>query len=183
MGSPRSSASISSTSSRSTPTNGSQRQSHSTLTTSMPRSQELDARYLAGEAAPYSEAWSVVKESFDAYNRRERPPTMHDFANVDNRRGTAFQSGDMIAFMGATWADTPDVKLRIESVHRLRAGGAVVTWTATRKLGRGVRSRVASHHSCHGARRDDHSFGVIRRNGPRRRAREVRRTQPTGPAA
>ena len=91
--------------------------------------EELDARYLAGEAAPYSEAWSVVKESFDAYNRRERPPTMHDFTNADNRRGTAFQSGDMIAFMGATWADTPDVKLRIESVHRLRAGGAVVTWT------------------------------------------------------
>ncbi len=95
----------------------------------MPRIEELDARYLAGEAAPYSEAWSVVKESFDAYNRRERPPTMHDFTNADNRRGTAFQSGDMIAFMGATWADTPDVKLRIESVHRLRAGGAVVTWT------------------------------------------------------
>ena len=94
----------------------------------MPRTQELDGRYLAGEAAPYSEAWSVVKESFDAYNRRERPPTMH---GLRERRQPACVRpvGRHDRIHGRHLGGTPDVKLRIESVNRLRAGGAVVTWT------------------------------------------------------
>ena len=34
---------------------------------------ELDARYLAGEAAAHAHTWSVVKQAYAAFNRRELP--------------------------------------------------------------------------------------------------------------
>src|SRR6185369_15151123 len=33
--------------------------------------EELDARYLAGEAAPYAETWSVITEAFASLKRRQ----------------------------------------------------------------------------------------------------------------
>ncbi len=36
---------------------------------------ELDARYLAGEAAAHAHTWSVVAEAYAALNRHELPPT------------------------------------------------------------------------------------------------------------
>ena len=38
--------------------------------------EELDARYLAGEAAPYSDTWSVITRGYAALNRREIPATI-----------------------------------------------------------------------------------------------------------
>ena len=35
--------------------------------------EELDARYLAGEAAAYAHTWSVITEAYAALNRRELP--------------------------------------------------------------------------------------------------------------
>ena len=55
---------------------------------------ELDARYLAGEAAAHAHTWSLVKEAYAAFNRRELPPTTPDWVNIDHRRGTAFAPGD-----------------------------------------------------------------------------------------
>ena len=49
--------------------------------------EELDARYLAGEAAAYANTWSVVAGVFDALNRHEVPPSSPDWRNVDHRRG------------------------------------------------------------------------------------------------
>ncbi len=35
--------------------------------------EELDARYLAGEAAAHARTWSVMAQAFAAFNRREMP--------------------------------------------------------------------------------------------------------------
>lgn len=90
---------------------------------------ELDARYLAGEAAPYSETWSVLSRGFAALNRHEIPPTSPDWINIDHRRGTAFARGEQIAFIRASWQDTPDIRIDITAVHRLTESGAIVAST------------------------------------------------------
>ena len=48
--------------------------------------EELDARYLADEAAPYAHTWSVITRAYAALNRHELPPTTPDWANIDRRR-------------------------------------------------------------------------------------------------
>ena len=50
--------------------------------------EELDARYLAGEAAAHAHTWSVIAEAFAAFNRHELPATTPDWVNIDHRRGT-----------------------------------------------------------------------------------------------
>lgn len=89
---------------------------------------ELDARYLAGEAAPHAHTWSVISRAYAALNRREMYPTTTEFVNIDHRRGAAaFSPGDLIAYMHAAWNQIPDLTLRIEAVHRLTNLGAVYT--------------------------------------------------------
>src|SRR5262249_53812464 len=46
---------------------------------------ELDARYLAGEAAAHSQVWSIVAESYVTLNRHEMPPTTPDLVSIDHR--------------------------------------------------------------------------------------------------
>ena len=50
--------------------------------------EELDARYLAGEAAHHTHTWSVIANAYAALNRRELPATTPDWVNIDHRRGT-----------------------------------------------------------------------------------------------
>ncbi len=88
---------------------------------------ELDARYLAGEASEHAHTWSVIAESYDAFNLREIAATTTGWMNVDHRRGAAFQPGDMIRYIQAAWADSPDTRIHIEAVRRLTDHGAVVT--------------------------------------------------------
>ena len=92
--------------------------------------EELDARYLAGEAAAHAHTWSVIARSFAAVNRHELPALTQDWVNIDHRRGVAFAPGDMTAYIHATLDDTPDFRVYIESVHRLSDLGAVVTWVS-----------------------------------------------------
>ncbi len=87
---------------------------------------ELDARYLAGEAAPHARTWSVVADSYAGFNRRELASTTPDWVNIDHRRGAAFAPGDMNAYVQAAWVDSPDTKIYIEAVHCLSEIGAVV---------------------------------------------------------
>ena len=61
--------------------------------------EELDARYLAGEAAAYAHTWSLIIRAYAAFNRREFPATTPDWVNIDHRRGTAFAPGDLIAIL------------------------------------------------------------------------------------
>lgn len=94
--------------------------------------EELDARYLAGEAAAHAHTWSVIAEGYATLNRHELPPTPPDFVSLDRRRGGgAFAAGELLAFVSASWDDTPDNKIRVEVVHRLNDLGAVVS-SATR---------------------------------------------------
>jgi class 3 adenylate cyclase len=92
---------------------------------------ELDARYLAGEAAAHSHTWSLIARVFAAINRRELPELTPDWVNIDHRRGIAFAPGDMTRYIRAIWDDTPDVSVYIEAVHGLSDLGAVVTQAAT----------------------------------------------------
>lgn len=87
---------------------------------------ELEARYLAGEAAPHTHTWSVITRAYDALNRREHPLTTPDWSNIDHRRGISFAPGDGSTLL-ANWNATPDLNNSIEAVHRLNDFGAVVT--------------------------------------------------------
>ena len=91
---------------------------------------ELEARYLAGEAAPYATTWSVIVADYAALNRRELPRTTRDWVNIDHRRGTAFGDGEMTAYIRASMELKHDVRIRIETVHWLTDLGAVFTHTA-----------------------------------------------------
>ncbi|BBZ14762.1 BTAD domain-containing putative transcriptional regulator [Mycobacterium branderi] len=99
---------------------------------------ELDRRYLAGEAAPFAETWSVIAEGYAAFNRHEPPATTPDCVSIDHRRGTAFAPGELFSYMGAAWDDTPDITSYIDTVHRLSDMGAVVTHVARGSSPEGV---------------------------------------------
>lgn len=94
---------------------------------------ELDARYLAAEAAAHAHTWSVITQAYAVLNRHELPATTPDWANIDHRRGTAFAPGEWTAFIRAAW-DTwdlgQDASIYIEAVHRLSHLGAVFTYAA-----------------------------------------------------
>ena len=144
---------------------------------------ELDARYLAGEAAAHAQTWSLIAGGLrraqpartpraDAGLREYRPST----------RSMAFAPGDMTAFVHDLIEDSPDINIYIEAVHRLSDLGAVVTQSAHGISQDGLRCRVAGDRHLHGRRRPDQPLRDIRRGRPRRRDREVRATQPTGAA-
>ena len=89
---------------------------------------ELDARYLAGEAAAHAHTWSVIARTYAALNRHE---VSRDDGGLGQRRPPARDSvraGDLIAYIRATWDLTPDLSIYIEAVHRLTDLGAVVTY-------------------------------------------------------
>ncbi|OQZ91861.1 hypothetical protein BST11_06675 [Mycobacterium alsense] len=92
--------------------------------------EELDARYLAGEAATHAQTWSVVSGSYAAMNRRELFPTTPDWVNVDRRRHAILEEGGLNASLRSLWELVPDIKFRIEAVHRLTDLGAVTTHVA-----------------------------------------------------
>ncbi|WP_197514840.1 BTAD domain-containing putative transcriptional regulator [Mycobacterium sp. 852013-50091_SCH5140682] len=107
---------------------------------------ELDARYLAGEAAPFAQTWSAIVGAYAAFNRRELAATTPDWVNVDNRRGAAFQPGDMISYLEAAWDDSPDTEIRIVAVHQLSNLGAVVTHVAQGMSREGFRAEWRDTH-------------------------------------
>lgn len=92
--------------------------------------QELDDRYLAGEASDYAQTWSAVVESFAAVNRGELPRVAPGCINLDHRRAVAFAPGELGSYTLAAQTNTPDVKTYIEAVHRLDARGGVVSYVA-----------------------------------------------------
>ena len=93
--------------------------------------EELDARYLAGEAAAHAHTWSVITRSHAAINRHELPPTTPDWVNLDHRRGRAFAPGGLTENIRVSWDLTPNLSFYIEAVHRLTDLGVVIT-TASR---------------------------------------------------
>ena len=91
---------------------------------------ELDARYLAGEAAAHAHTWSVVAGSYAALNRHELPPTTPDCVYIDHRRETAFGPGDLTAYVRAGWDLDQGINTYVEQVHRLNDLEAVITYAA-----------------------------------------------------
>nr|WP_139813461.1 BTAD domain-containing putative transcriptional regulator [Mycobacterium simiae] len=84
---------------------------------------ELDARYLAGEAAPYAQTWQTIAATYTAVSRRELPPSAPQITNIDHRRSASLHPGKL------------DKEIRtyvtyVEVVHRLDHSGAVVTYAA-----------------------------------------------------
>ena len=88
--------------------------------------EELDARYLAGEAAAHSGTWSVIMLAYSALNRREMPPTTPAWVNIDHRRGTSFEPGQLPALL-TSWELAHVASSSVEVVHRLNNLGAVIS--------------------------------------------------------
>ena len=86
---------------------------------------ELDARYLAGEAAAHAHTWSIIGRSYAAFNRHELP--RQDWVSIDHRRGTPFAAAELTATTRELWDLTPDLSIHIVAVHRLSDIGAVIT--------------------------------------------------------
>jgi hypothetical protein len=89
--------------------------------------EELDARYLAGEAAAHPHTWSLVAGAYAALNRHDLPATTADYVNIDHRRVTSFAPADIKAYTLSAFNQIPDLAFRIEAVHQLSSLGAVVT--------------------------------------------------------
>ena len=90
--------------------------------------EELDARYLAGEAATHAHTWSVIANAYAAFNRHELPAATSDWVNIDHRPVVAFEAGNLAAYLRAAWKDlSHQASAHVESVHRLSNLGAVVT--------------------------------------------------------
>jgi hypothetical protein len=89
--------------------------------------EELDARYLAGEAAPYARTWSVMTRTCAVFNRGELPATTPDSVFVDHRPVLAVDAVDLPSYLRAMWDVTPNIRVDIEAVHRLSELGAVLT--------------------------------------------------------
>ena len=91
---------------------------------------ELDARYLAGEAASHAHTWSVISECFATLSRHELPSTTTDLVDIDHRRGAAFAPGELLRYVHAGWEINQSTRTYAEVVHRLNDLGAVVTHAA-----------------------------------------------------
>jgi len=50
---------------------------------------ELDARYLAGDAAAHAHTWVIIAGACAAFNLHESSPTTPDWTTVDHRRAVA----------------------------------------------------------------------------------------------
>ncbi len=88
---------------------------------------ELDARYLAGEAAKHSETWSAITRGYTALNKQQTPLTTPDWVNLDHRLGPSFAAGDFPQYVHAAFDLTRDVRIYVEAVHRLTDTGAVLS--------------------------------------------------------
>jgi hypothetical protein len=88
---------------------------------------ELDARYLAGEAAPYARTWSAMARTCAVFNQGELPATTPDSVFVDHRPGLTVDAVDLPSYLRVMWDVTPDIRVEIEAVHRLSELGAVPT--------------------------------------------------------
>ncbi len=132
---------------------------------------ELDARYIAGEAAAHAHTWSVIARTTAAFNRHEILAT--DWQTIDHRTLAPIDASDLPAAMRATWDLTPDFSTHIEAVHRLSGFGAVVTYTAygTSLEGFAAEWRMVLPSRCQ--RRSNQPRRIFRRGRPGRRARHV----------
>ena len=130
---------------------------------------ELDARYLAGEAAAHAHTWSVMQIRTLRSTATSFPKGTGNTSIIGERQ--RLRPSDLTAFLSATWDLIPDLSIHIEAVHRLSNVGVVVTHAVYGTSHDGLRCRVADDRSFHGRRRPGHPLRAIRRGRPRCRAR------------
>ena len=90
---------------------------------------ELDARYLAGEAAAHARTWSVIAgtmpRSIGTNFPRQRQTGSSSTTGV-----AAFAPGELPAYIRPHGTSRTDLSIHIEAVHRLNDFGAVITHVA-----------------------------------------------------
>ena len=87
--------------------------------------EELDARYLAGEATAHAQSWRLITSAIAKLNRRETPSTTSDYVIVDHQLHN--EVSGITEYLHASWDLTPDLHMYIETVHRLSDVGGVIT--------------------------------------------------------
>ena len=91
---------------------------------------ELEARYLAGEAATHAETWLGLMDAYAAFNRGEVPAVAAQTVDIDHRPLAPIASGDLLAYLDKFVSDLAGLRTYAESVHRLSDSAAVVTHVA-----------------------------------------------------
>src|SRR5581483_11358739 len=86
--------------------------------------EELESRFLAGEAATHANVWSIIASSFAAFNRHEL--IAGEWITADHRKGSPFGPREINPSIRTIWDLTPDLAIHIETVHRLTNSGAVI---------------------------------------------------------
>ena len=88
---------------------------------------ELDARYLAGEAAAHTQTWSVVAAAYAGFNRGEITAATPDSVTIDNQRFTPRWRRRWSRILPRLLGAHAATSIYIEAVHRLSDLGAVFT--------------------------------------------------------
>ena len=143
---------------------------------------ELDARYVAGEAARTHDTWSVIADAYASVNSRALPTTTADWVIVDHRRAISYTSSDSDALVRSAREITPDFSMHIEAVLRLSDLGAVIS-RAEHGTSPRFRVRVARDSCRDRPRGSGQSLRSLRRVRPRDCARKVRSVKPTSASA
>ena len=91
---------------------------------------ELDARYLAGEAAAYARTWSVICRVTPRSTGASSPRRHQIGSTSTTGEGQRSRPVDIPELLTAAWNVTSDLNIYIEAVHRLNNLGAVVTHVA-----------------------------------------------------
>ena len=89
---------------------------------------ELDARYIAGEAAAHAAQLVGNRGFFVAHNRREIAAVTADAVSLDHRRVAGFAPGEGFEYIRAGWDLGQSLNIYIEVAHRVNDLGAVFTW-------------------------------------------------------
>ena len=89
--------------------------------------EELDRRYLAGEAAVQAHTWSVIVRAYASLNRGVIPETTQDWVHIDHRLYATIGAGDTARIPPRGMGFTPDLNIHAEEVHKLSDIGAIVT--------------------------------------------------------
>src|SRR5262249_54924175 len=74
--------------------------------------------------------WSAITQAYGALNRHELPATAPDWINVDYRRLTTIEAGEITPYLRAAWGDMRGISIYVEAMHRLSNLGAVITYWA-----------------------------------------------------
>ncbi|CQD16814.1 putative ATPase [Mycobacterium lentiflavum] len=86
--------------------------------------EELERRYLVGEAAPYARVWQMGIDTLSEANRHQPGPMMRQIAYTDHRR-VPFAPGDFAHAVEELWSLVPDARYRTTVAHALDTHGIV----------------------------------------------------------